>query len=364
MLFGKLSLNSRRLGSVAFVVFVSVLSCALSFGRIFPDSAVYLQFSSLGGKTGAFLFVWVRPMLPLIVSLISMSGLSLAQGYAIANTVFVILAALVAYVLGKRVFGNEETGVLTAILFATSPTILWFGAAVLVDSPAYFFTGLIILLSYAYPADTTRRFCEELVAVAGVIFRESVVFAVGFLIIVRAYQRKLSTVLLAVAIVAALELMLLMAYGVDPFVFAQKFRAAQSAVEFTGSNWSIRNLAQTMINAFVPYFPRAIRYSIYPLLVLFGFLNLKSKDRMWALLCFAVLSLNAFIWPIMTQRYSFLTWPVVLPLLACGMVEASKKICNAARIPSIVRIAIIYAIVFIGAALTNAQIYLTCAHAC
>ena len=303
-------------------------------------------------------------MLPLIVSLISMLGLSLSQTYALANTSFVVLAALVAYALGKRMFGDEEIGVLTSILFATAPTILWFGAAVLVDSPGYFFTGLAVLLSYQYPANTTRRFCADLVAVAGVIFRESVVFGVGFLTIVRVSQRRLSTVLLAIAIVASLELILLRGYGVDPFIIFQKFRAAQSATEVGGSNWSLRNLAQTMINAFVPYFPRALRYSIYPILALFGFLNVKSKDRMWVVLCFAILSINAWIWPVMTQRYSFLTWPAVLPLLACGMVAASKKICNFVRIPSVVRIFVIYVLVFIGAAVTNIQIYLSCAHAC
>jgi uncharacterized membrane protein len=364
MLFGKLTHSPGRFAILAFIVFVSALSSALSFGRIFPDSSAYLQYSRLGGKTGANPFVWVRPMLPLIASLISMSGLGLPQTYALANTTFVILAALVAYALGKQMFGSEEIGVLTSILFATAPTILWFGAAVLVDSPGYFFTGLAVLLSYRYPADTTRRFCAELAAVVGVIFRESVIFGVGFLMIIRAYQRKLGTVLLAVAIVASMELMLLRVYGVDPFVIVQKFRAAQGATEVAVSNWSLRNLAQTMINAFVPYFPRALRYTIYPILTLFGFLKLKSKDRLWVLLCFAMLSINAWIWPIMTQRYSFVTWPAVLPLIACGMVEASKKICNAVGIPSIVRIIAVYVIVFVGVAITNAQIYLTCAHAC
>lgn len=356
----------RGAGIMAFLVCTSVAASALSFARMFPDSDQYLQYSSfiLGESTSVNYVVAMRPMLPLIASLISLTGLGMSQAYGIANTAFVILGALIAYELGISIFKSEEVGVLAAVLFATSPTILWFGAAVLVDSPGYFFTGLAVALSYRYSVNIKRKFAEEFSAVLGVIFKESVAFAIAFLLMARIYQKKWRTVLLAGAIVLVMELALLSALSLDPLVFLQKFYVAQKAADVTGSNWSIRNFAQTLVNAFVPYFPRLLRYTVYPLLVVVGFLKASLRDKRWLVVCFAVLSINAMIWPIMTQRYSFTTWPVVLPLLACGIVDGSKKLCNYIHTPAVFRITVIYTFVFLGTMLTNAQIYLTCAHAC
>jgi len=241
---------------------VALVSALFSFGRGFPDSTLYREYSLfILGKSPTFdETVAMRPMLPLISSIISLLIGDLDLSYALANTAFGVLGTLVSYKLGKSIFKSEETGVLAAVLYATSPTMLWFGAAVLVDTPAYFFIGLVALLALEPIKQIQprwRTFLQETVAAMGILFKESVVFALLFLLLARFRQRRgFKTALASILLAITIEAGILAFLSLDPLVFVRKFLLAkQYSSSYEYSTWGIIPLVKSFINAF-SVFPR------------------------------------------------------------------------------------------------------------
>jgi len=72
--------------------------------------------------------------------------------------------------------------------------------------------------------------------------------------------------------------------------------------------------------------------------------------------CLAFLSVNAMIWPVMTYRFAFATWPAIVPLLAAGMTRSFQRLCSWLRVPKYYGIVGTYLIVVSGTALTIAAI--------
>ena len=349
------------------VTIASLLSAYASFGRSFPDSDAYRQYALfiLHQTANVNYVVAMRPILPAIAAWLSLLGTSVDQAFALVNTVFLVMGAIVAQEIAWRIFGKPASAMLAGIMFATSPTILWFGATVLVDTPGYFFTGLAVLLALIVPKSKKRQLLMDLAVMIGFLFKESVAFSILFYLIVRTHQRKWKVTILSLVLVICAELILLSEFSLDPLVFFRKYYVAQSAATIAETaNWSIFNFIQTTINAFVPYFPRILRYTTYPALALIGFLSVKHKLKVWLLSCFAILAINGFIWPVMTQRYSFNTWPVIIPILAYGMDSFFEKAFSRIGLPSRLRLIPIYAIIIAGGLLTNGQIQATCGRGC
>jgi hypothetical protein len=309
--------------------------------------------------------VAMRPIVPTLAASISLFGIPMDQAFGLVNTIFLVLSALVALEITWRTFNKPAPAMLAGILFAASPTILWFGSAVLVDTPGYFFTGLAVLLALIVPKSNRQQFIMDLAVMIGLLFKESVAFAVIFYVVIRAHQRKWRITVLSLAIIVCVELILLAQFSLNPLVFFTKYYAAQSYAKTTGgANWSISNFVQTTVNAYVPYFPKIIRYTFYPAVALLAFYGVKRKVKIWFAFCFAILAIDGFIWPVMTQRYSFNTWPVVIPILAYGLDYLFERTFIRIGLPSSLKFVPIYAIVILGAILTNAQIQSVCGHGC
>ncbi len=353
----------QRHATTSLLVLVALISASLRFGKIFPDSTSYREYSLfiLGRSPTVSEIVAMRPMLPLIASLISFCLGDIDSSYALANAVFYVLGTLVAYRLGELTFASQKIGVLAALIYATSPAMLWFGAAVLVDAPAYFFTGLAVLLAFGSAQETGpkwRNLLEETGATVGLLFKESVAFSILYLLFVRAYQKRgFRRVLASTFLIVVVDVGVLAYLSLDPFIFVRKlYLAQQSAGLYEPSKWGLILLGKSFVNAFFPYFPTIVRYSIYPLFVTVGFLSTEPARRNALLTCLAFLSLNAVVWPVMTYRFSFMTWPVVIPLLAGGIERLSERCCSLVGLHKGFHVGLGCLIVFLGAIVTILQI--------
>jgi 4-amino-4-deoxy-L-arabinose transferase-like glycosyltransferase len=346
-----------------FLVATSSILALLSFAKVYPDSYAYREYSLfiLGKASTVNELVAMRPMLPLIASIVTLGLGNLDFSYGVVNSVFWVLGTLVSYKLALSVLKDQEAATLAALMYATSPAMLWFGAAVLVDSPAYFFTGFSILVALRQVEATEpswRRPLNEIVVAIGLLFKETVILGILFLLIMRAYRRKgLKTILASTFLVVLLDIGILMYLSLDPQIIIRKFFVAQQQTgAYQSSTWGIIPLAKNYVNAYVPYFPSVVRYCLYPTLAFAGILSSKPRDRKILLACLAILSINALVWPVMTNRYSFAAWPAVILLLAAGMRNLLEKCCFLLNLPRSICNALGYLIIVLGAVLTIQRI--------
>jgi 4-amino-4-deoxy-L-arabinose transferase-like glycosyltransferase len=102
----------------------------------------------------------VEMELPLLPAIVALFYKIFGENYLFARAVVIAfsLATVVAlYALGRRVFG-EAAGRAAAFLFAISPTAVYFGRAVIVDTPTVFFSVVAILAFLIYTETDEPKF--------------------------------------------------------------------------------------------------------------------------------------------------------------------------------------------------------------
>jgi 4-amino-4-deoxy-L-arabinose transferase-like glycosyltransferase len=102
----------------------------------------------------------VEMELPLLPAIIAVFYKMFGENYLFGRSVVIVfsLGTVVAlYVLGRRIFG-EAAGRAAAFLFAVSPTAVYFGRAVIVDTPTVFFSVVAILAFLIYTETDKPKF--------------------------------------------------------------------------------------------------------------------------------------------------------------------------------------------------------------
>jgi 4-amino-4-deoxy-L-arabinose transferase-like glycosyltransferase len=97
------------------------------------------------------------PLLPAIIAVFyKIFGESHLFGRAVVMA-FSLATIVALYALGRRVFG-EAAGRAAAFLFAISPTAVYFGRAIIVDTPTVFFSVAAILAFLVYTETDQRKY--------------------------------------------------------------------------------------------------------------------------------------------------------------------------------------------------------------
>ena len=97
------------------------------------------------------------PLLPTIIAVFyELSGENYLFGRAVVIA-FSLATVVALYLLGRRIFG-EAAGRAAAFLFAISPTAVYFGRAVIVDTPTEFFSVVAILAFLLYTESDKPKF--------------------------------------------------------------------------------------------------------------------------------------------------------------------------------------------------------------
>ena len=250
-------------------------------------------------------------MAPVLAAVLSpFFGVTLS--YGIINGFFWLAGTFTIYYLTKLLLREELYAYISALLYATSRPLLYYGAAVLTDAPGYFFTGLIIYLTFlGEEKNVSGKFhlTSGLICASSIFFKESSVLPLGFLLARRIQKRKgaLETII-AFAVVACVLVAFLYSLGYGLSVYLEKFASA-SAWGHRGHQWDFAVWLQTILRSFSP-------------LVLLAPLGIKYFKSMRTVMCLLFLLPLSFTWSVMTERFTFGLYPIIIPIIVAGLFEA------------------------------------------
>ncbi len=329
----KLRTNVRLLA----VLGVTLVQIILNFGGTTPDSILYVHLSLFFVGRWPYLpyldIIATRPMVPLLASpLIAVLG-DAYTSIGLVSSFFWMAGVVVAFKVGKMLLKDDDLATLVALSYATSPTLLMYGAAIMTDSAGFFFTGLGIYLTLRREQDEAATwqsyFLDGLIVSLGVLFREAVLFALAFMLVRRLWRRKgYMETLLAALVVGGLELVFMGLLGFDTQILTRKLFWHQFVAEHERV-WGFLPYLFSVGRAFgtstvLPIFSIVSSgFWIWTVGILFlaastviGFIFATERKNLFMILLFLVP--NSFIWPIMLPRFAFGMWPAVLPAMIGG----------------------------------------------
>jgi len=355
------------------IIFLSLVEVLLNIGRAWSpgDSDRYVDFALfLMGKQPLLYNQWLytqivvmRPMIPLLASLLILVLGNIYLSFGLVSGLFWLGGGIVSYKLGLILLKDKSLATLVALSFILAPPLLLYGAGVMTESAGFFFIGLAIYLTLKREqqdrVSSGTYFLDALIVSFGVLFKESVLFALIFMIVKRFMNRRgFHETLLAATLVGFLELLYLYALGFGPYIFIYKYNLA-TLVE-KPQNWgiipylfSLKAAYVTNVGAPRPYFSSlAFWIWILPTLLygLFAALGFMSKARRKDLLmCLLCLFPSTVIWPAMIERFSFSMWPAVLPAIVSGAYSLFSRLpLPKNRVISNPKIFILIFILFLG----------------
>jgi len=324
-----------------FILFLSFVEVFLNIGRtLIGDSQRYVNLSLFFLGKYPFLYdtmytqiVVMRPMIPLLASpfIIILGNVYLSFG--LVSGFFWVGGVVVSYKLGLMFLEDRDLATLVALSYIFAPPLLVYGAGVMTDSAGFFFIGLAVYFTLTRErqngVSSKTYFFDALIVSLGVLFKESVLFALFFMIAKRFVKRKgfLET-LLAATLVGIFELLFLHTLGFGLDIFIYKYLLA-TQVHTPSKDWGVIPYLISLIGAYVtntvpsrPYFTSLIFWIwilptlLFGLFTVLGFMfNARRKDL---LICMLFLFPSSVIWPAMRSRFSFSMWPAVLPAMVSG----------------------------------------------
>ena len=309
-----------------FVAAFALAECLTHFGSIQGDSPGYIDMVKLFRGTAttqeALVLTWhgmLRPVVPMLAVPVSFFT-SYATAIAVVSTEFVILGALTTYQFGTKLLG-DEVGLVSAVGFASASPVLGYGAAVLTDGPGY---AMMVILLYAIvillPERKDLKFAllTGVLVGLGILTKETTVVVLLFLILYYLMNRD--------KIAAFSVLAILILGGAIPLIWAHII--GQSYLGFYG-----QGLAYTGAGYDGPLLhPRLFMLSgvlAYTLLLPFAFMaffTLVDKN-IFKILFMILISTGLLVlcWPTLPEtRFTFLTFPAVIPFAALGITQASE----------------------------------------
>ncbi len=317
---------------------VTLFEIYLNFARWFSDSGLYAELAATG-STDAF-YVRLRFMLPYLASpfwyiLGQPAGyVGLSVIIALLNSAFWIGGVIVAYRLGSTL-KNRTVGFFSALFFTTSVPVIAYGAAVLAESPAYFFVGLSLLL--ALKTNKTygklRGLVEGVTLAIGGFFHYAAFLGVLFAVVYRLKQRRrfLETILgsgLTLALVgfaAYFKEILNSEYQnvVIRFTPEQIVGARDLGPELLDAlPWTFGIPSRGTLKLLIGFQPPAINFLWFALIAATGLWVIQRRVMLAAYL--TTLSLYVVATPVFIERYLFVLWPCLIPIMVCGIAKISE----------------------------------------
>ncbi|MEM3755003.1 MAG: hypothetical protein QXE19_04890 [Candidatus Bathyarchaeia archaeon] len=331
------SLNYRLL----IIILITVIEAALGIGRFWPDSALWIKLSETLSKgfymdssklQGILITYQMRPMLPLLAGLISpLFGYALSFG--LINSLFWIGGAIIAYKLMKLIAFDENMAFSASLLFTTSIPMIAYGSSILSDPPEYFFVGLALYLVLLRKLKGIRRgmvFLDLTALGIGILFHPLILFALTFMAIVYLLDKKKRyESLLALSIIGFTYFSIAYAIGwIEQILYFIR--------RFLSNPLSPRG-GPPFLDAFMWTF--GIMAPLYPILIVPSHFIVYLIN---AVFFFAILALGSFrihqkaeifiyflflfyathIQGINIERYLFVLWPCIIPILIYGLYYA------------------------------------------
>lgn len=339
----------KRWPHIAVIVALTLVESLHSWGRTFSDSEYYLAHARMFmGEEVAGPIVPSRFLLPLLASILG-RVMPLTDAFALLNLAFWLAAAVVAYVLVERLLDSRTLALVAAVLFTASDTLIYFGASVLTNTPAYLFTGLGVLLALRatdHEDSSIGRWGRDLGVLAlGAIIHPEVVLAAVFYVVWRVLQmdpkerRTFGTRFAFVSAggVSLLSIGLWLDIGLA-WVLWQGFLGSLGWL-FTSPDSVTAQLLAGNASALVGFawnFGLAflhlpdigpLLYVGAPIVTLIGFLSMDEQPRGVLLVALAVyapilFSLGSEVG--MTGRVIFSAWPAILPAVVVGLAEIAE----------------------------------------
>jgi len=328
------------------ILCVSLIEVFLNIGRMVPgDSYQYLNFALfLLGKGGYISpYIVMRPMVPFLASTLTLVFPNIYLNFGLVSGFFWISGTIVAIKIGQLTLEEKDLAAAVGLTYTIAPALLLTGAAVLTDSAGFFFMGLTIYVTLkreqTKAVSSRTYFLDTLICSIGILFRETVLFALLFMLSRRLIKRKgFLEFLLAILLVGAIELLYLYLLGFDVGIFLRKYSLAQQMAR--PESWGFVAYATSFAVAFTtsvpaprPYFVSAnfwiwtVPTIVYGIFTLMGFILTTRKKDLWVATLF--LFPSSVIWPEMSFRFSFFMWPAVIPAMVSGMNIALVRLLRA-----------------------------------
>lgn len=341
--------TNPKLLLVMCICFVEVF---LNIGRTLAgDSHRYVHFSLFFLGKQPFLsdilhseIVAMRPMVPLLASPLILILNNIYLSFGLVSGFFWIGGAVIAYKLGQVLLKDKDLAILVALSYTFAPPLLIYGAGVMTDSAGFFFIGVAVYLTLKREQQdkisSRTYFLDAFIVSFGVLFRETVLFALLFMLVRRFWKKRgFFETLLAVIIVGVFGLLFLHLLGIGPGIFVHKYlRATQ--VHTPSEDWAIVPYLSSLKGAYVtiitppkPYFT-SLTFWIWTLPALLSGLTtalgfIFSQRRKDLFLCLLLLFPSSVVWPAMRARFSFSMWPAILPAMISGLYFALSRLPHA-----------------------------------
>lgn len=338
------------------ILAITALEIATHWGWWHCDSESYIStmnylFGESGGMRSEHRIL--RPFtLLLVFPLTKVIGEPAA--FAIVNSAFWLATSLLMYRFSYLLLRNYELALISSVAFTISSPMLVFGAAVLTDAGGYFFILLSFCALYFYrdSDDIRTYFILGSILALGTLTREHTLpFFIGYLVVYELLSgRRRWKRIIYISIIGCIPILIYYAFfKINPLF--QYFFAKEH-----GWSHGIRDGTAT---------PRLFLYSIltaFWFLPIFSVLGcLKEKNRTMLIHYIAMtVPMLAVLLPYISYdaRFTFLLFPVVLPLASIGMRELSSKLESLPVFSLLKKWQYEVAILFIYAVFTNVWAYL------
>lgn len=320
---------------IVLIVVISGVEIFTHFGPTGGDSARYIAHSNffLGRLPSSF--PWSsRVGTPMLASAFG-RFLSVGTGFAIVNSGFWLLSAILIFFIARKILKNSQLALLAAILFSTSFPMLQIGTAVMTDSGGYFFVGLGIFFALKNNESKTSivYFLEGFLLGIGLFFRNEVILVAFLLVVLRLWKKQgmLETILGLVCPFLMGLMMVSLFFGWDEWHFLSSF-ARSSTIVSTRRRFSLsEGIGCESFGIFNPlrwllifsYSFFAVP-SIFPLnwipsiiLLAIGSWFLREQKQL-VVVCLVAL-LPATMGPWIGERHMFYLYPIGIPLIIGGL---------------------------------------------
>lgn len=323
---GKIRLEKNR-RNIIILVFIIQLIITLSYGiHRFPDTQSYIDSANFfieGGELPElFVFRLLRPLPLLLADALSFIN-GIEFGFLLQNLIFLALSTYLFYKVMSRIYnrkGQEDIAFFSTLIFISALPILEFGLAILTDMGTWFFflwSLYLFLLSIEKGIDYKYTALGGLVAGLGVLMKQnaaaSALFFGLFLLLLPkiSFSEKtkkgivLVFMFLIPNIIASGWLYLTMGFThLDQLGYV----TTPTEIYYTPAMFIVSFLqAFTLL---VPFFLLGVYYVIREK----RYENLKFNGILLVSTLVPILAFPAF-----TDRYTFLIFPVVIPLSIIGL---------------------------------------------
>lgn len=265
---------------------------------------------------------FLRPVVPgLATPLAFIFGASTA--IAIVNLGFLLLGTFFTYLFTARFFKNDLLGYIAGVCYASAgPTLVW-GVAVQTDGPAYAMLAVMFytLCFWSRPGVKSGIVTGVLLGLSLLVKEITIVlaFLMLFLLLSQRTKERLTYTIVALGIAAAISL----SWGL--------LVVGKTYLSFYGEG--IRYAGGAYAGAFaypVIFYDTITRgfHALIPFLIL-GFFLVEDKHLKVLVRILLAGSVLLLAWPTLPEiRFTFILFPVVIPLAAFGMDHAATILAN------------------------------------